>query len=88
MLLCTISLNLNDFYCPLYTLLLINATPPLSTNVINNDDISSSTTSKLDFNQFTYSSGDNASDDALSDTIPNITTLKSPCKRRWLATSI
>ena len=50
--------------------------PPLSTNVIEDDNISS-TISKLDLDQFTYSSGDG---DALSDSI--LTTLKLPYKRR------
>jgi len=58
--------------------------PPLSTNVIDNDD-TSSTISKLDSDQFTYSGGN---DDALSDSTPTVTTPKSPHKRRKLATSI
>ena len=85
----TTSLNFNNFYRPPYTLPLINAVPPSSTNVINDDDISSSTTSKLDSDQFTHSGGDDdASDDASSNTIPNVTTPKSLCKRRRLATFI
>lgn len=45
--------------------------PPLFTNVINNNDISSSAISKLNFNQFTLFSGD---DDVLSDFILTIIT--------------
>ena len=83
----TTSLNFNNFYCPPYTLPLINAIPHSSTNIINDDDTSSSTTSKLNSNRFTHSSSNNdASNDALSDTIPNVTTPKSLCKRRRLAT--
>jgi len=44
------SSNFNDFYRPPYTLPLINAIPPLSTNVINDDNISSSTTLKFNSN--------------------------------------
>ena len=58
--------------------------PPLPTNVIKDDDTSSSAISKLDSNRFTYSGGDS---DALSDFTPNVTTPKSPRKRRQLATS-
>ena len=56
--------------------------PPSPTNVIEDDNTSSSAISELDLDQFTHSSGD---DDALSDSI--LTTLKSPRKRRRLATS-
>jgi hypothetical protein len=59
--------------------------PPLSTNAIEDDDISSSAISELDSNRFTYSSGD---DDVSSDSIVNVTTPKPPRKRRWLATSM
>ena len=58
--------------------------PPLSTNVINDDNTSSYAISELNSDQFTYSSGDN---DALSDSIPNITIPESSRKRRKLATS-
>ena len=61
---------------------MINAIPPLSTIVIDDDDISSSAISELDSNQFTHFSGDN---DILSDSILN--TLQPPRKRRKLATS-
>ena len=37
-----------DFYHPPYTLPLINAMPTLSTNIIDDDDTSSSTIPKLD----------------------------------------
>ena len=43
-----------------------------------------STISKLNPDQFTYSGDD---DDASSDSTPNVTTPKSPRKRRRLATS-
>jgi hypothetical protein len=72
---------------PRYTLPLINAIPPLSTNVIKDDNIPYSTISKLNSNWFTHSSGEN---DALSDSISNtstIITLKSSYKKRQLATS-
>jgi len=58
--------------------------PPSSTNVIKDDDTSSSAISELDSDRFTYSSGDS---DASSDSTPNVTTPKSPRKRRQLATS-
>jgi hypothetical protein len=70
--------------------------PPLSTNVIEDDNASSSAISELDSDRFTYSGGDddassdyNASSDydALSDSTPNVATTKSPRKRRQLATS-
>ena len=64
--------------------------PPLSTNVIKDDDTSFSAISELDSDRFTYSGGDDdaSSDyDALSDSTPNVTTTKSPYKRRQLATS-
>ena len=61
-----------------------NAMPLSSTNVIEDDDISSSAISELDSNRFTYSGGDDVS----SDSIVNITTPKPPRKRRWLATSM
>ena len=55
--------NFNDFCTPPTTLPLINAMPPLSTNIIEDDDTSSAI-SELDSDWFTYSGGD---DDALSD---------------------
>jgi len=58
--------------------------PPLFTNIINNNNISSSAIFKLNFNQFTYSGGNN---NMLSDFIL-ITTLGSPHKRRKLVTFI
>ena len=57
--------------------------PPLPTDVIKDDNVSSPTISKLDSNRFTYSSDD----DALSDSTLNIITPKSPYKRHWLVTS-
>jgi len=72
------------FTTPSYTLPIINALPPLSTNAINDDNILSSAISKLNSNQFTYSSGNN---DALSESTL-VTTPKSPRKRRKLATFI
>ena len=57
--------------------------PPLSMDVIEDDDTSSFAISELDSDWFTYSGGD----DALSDSTPNVTTSKLPCKRRQLATS-
>ena len=78
--------NFNDFYTPLelnsplprYTLPLINAMPLSQTNVIEDDGTSSSGISKLDSDQLTHSSDDDAS----SDSTPNVTTLKSAYKRR------
>jgi len=58
--------------------------PPSSTDVIEDDDTSSSAISELDSDRFTYSGGDDAS----SDSTPNVTTSKSPRKRRQLATSM
>ncbi|OCK97710.1 uncharacterized protein K441DRAFT_655621 [Cenococcum geophilum 1.58] len=52
--------------------------PPLFTNVIEDDDTSSSAISELDSDRFTHSGGD----DALSDSTPNVTTTKSPRRRR------
>ena len=69
---------------PRYTLPLINAMPPSSTDVTEDDDTSSSAISELNPDRFTHSGGD---DDASSDSTPNVTTPKSPCKRRRLATS-
>ncbi len=59
--------------------------PPLSTNVINDDNISSYAISKLDSDQFTYFGGDN---DALSDFTPIVITLELFCKKRKLITFI
>ena len=39
--------------------------PPSSTNVIEDDDISSSAISELDSNRFTYSGGDDVSSDSI-----------------------
>jgi len=62
--------------------------PPSFINIINDDNTFSSAISEFNFNQFTYFSGNN---NALSDSTPNtpiIITLKSPYKRRKLATSM
>jgi len=59
--------------------------PPLFTNVINNNNMSFSTISEPNFDWFTHFGGDN---NALSDFTPNILILKSPYKRRKLATFI
>src|SRR6266704_2887305 len=59
--------------------------PPLSTNVIADDDTSSYALSKLNSNQITHSSGDN---NASIDSILNVTAPESSRKRRKLATSM
>ncbi len=58
--------------------------PPLSTNVIDDDDTSSYAISELNSDQFTHFGGDN---DASSDSIPTVITPESSRKRRKLATS-
>ena len=59
--------------CPTYTqslttLFLTNAMPPLSTNTIDDDNTSTSTTLELDSDQFTYFNNG----DMLSNFTPNI----------------
>ena len=82
----TTSSNFNDVYRPPNTLPLINAMPPLSTNVINDDDTPSPTTSKLDSDRFTYSGGDDdASDDASSDSRCNHPKVASPVSYFYVA---
>jgi len=60
-----------NFYTPLYTLPLIKAMPASSTNVIKNDNISSSAISELNSNKFTYFSNNN---NALNDFTSNVIT--------------
>ena len=58
------------FTCPIYTqflttLSLTNAMPPLSTNIIDDDNISTSTILEFDSDQFTYSSNSDASSNSV-----------------------
>jgi hypothetical protein len=64
------NINFNNFYHPFYILPLINAVPPLFTNIIDNNNTFSSAISKFNFNQLTLSNSD---DDASSDFTPTIT---------------
>ena len=64
MVLQNIIYHIVSFTCPIYTqssttLSLTNAMPPSSTNIIDDDNISTSTISELDLDQFTYFSDGN-----------------------------